>query len=107
MRIHTRPTVARVPIGMGGSKGIGDFDFSQLSADISAATTGTANIIKATETPYVIPGTNVIYNPSGAAVTTSAGTTATQIGTATQSWVLPAMLGGGVLLLVLLMGGRR
>lgn len=84
------------------------YDPSNLANILGSAANAATQVIRATEygpAPYVIPGTNVVYNPVTGGVTTGAGTLASQVGPS----MTPLIIGGVavVALLVILTSQRR
>jgi hypothetical protein len=97
-----------VPSGAATTSGQ-PLSLAQISALIST-TAGAANaVLKSTQSPYVLPGTNVIYNPATGQLANASyvGLTSGSLGLSlgSLSGMLPLLLIGGVILLVA--GGRK
>ena len=85
-----------------------------ISKIIAAATSGALNIFKQTQSPGLVPGTNLVFDPGtnrflpasgyGAGVSSIFGSASTNM----PAWLLPVGLGlAALLILPSLMGGRR
>jgi len=58
----------------------GSLSASQIAALISGGSSAAVNLLKSTQSPYLIPGTNIIANPGGTPIVgSSVGTTASQV----------------------------
>ena len=83
---------------------------AQISQIFTSASAAGINIFKATSSPSLIPGTNLVYNPATGqmANATYGGLTGSQISaisTSSLTAYLPMiLLGGGLLLVVMMMG---
>jgi len=87
---------------------------AQNAALLAAITQAGSKVLTATAQPYLIPGTNSIYNPATGAITTAAltagQTAAASVATtnALASSLMPiAMIGVAALVLMMMMGNRR
>jgi hypothetical protein len=79
---------------------------SQIASLIAAAGGAASTALRATQSPYLIPGTNILYNPgTGQIVGSPAGITGTQLAGGASLLMPAAVLGIG--LLVILSMGRR
>jgi hypothetical protein len=86
-------------------EGVGDFEWSDLSSLIAAGSSGAANIIKATQTPTVVPySQGVIFNPQTGQLATPTGVTAAN---AAGSITPIVIMGGLAVFAVLLMSRGR
>jgi len=74
---------------------------------ITAGATGTTAILQQVQKPYVIPGTNVIYNPANQGTATQAGVTAQNFGQGAAWGMTPLVLIAGIGLVVFLMMGKK
>lgn len=90
------------------TSGLG-FNWDALWGGVTAGGTAASQIIRSTQQPYMIPGSNVIYNPATGQALTQTGTTAQQFGAAAAqaaSGFTPTAIafgiGGLVLVLVIL-----
>ena len=118
--INSLPTGSTLPVSMlpsasqlatiatqGTATGLTAAQISQIFTSASAAG---INIFKATSSPSLIPGTNLVYNPATGQMenATYGGLTGSQISaisTSSLTAYLPMiLLGGGLLLVVMMMG---
>ena len=118
--INSLPTVSTLPVSMlpsasqlatiatqGTATGLTAAQISQIFTSASAAG---INIFKATSSPSLIPGTNLVYNPATGqmANATYGGLTGSQIGAIGTLDLTPyipmILIGGGLLLVVMMMG---
>jgi hypothetical protein len=85
----------------------------QIAQLISAAATSATSIYKGTQSPFLVPGTNVIYNPATGALSNGSGINLSSIlGTASVTGTTgisgtTVLLIGGLGLLGLMVMGRR
>lgn len=78
-------------------------NIAQIAAALGVAANAASSAYKSTQSPYVIPGTNVIANPGGTPVLgSSAGVTASQL----SSSLLPIMGIVAVVAFVLILGKK-
>ena len=88
-------------------------NISQLVGSLSAAAQAAVKTFNATQSPGLIPGTNLVYNPATGAVINQAGTTIGAAGQAAASVAsalsptLIAVLAVGLVAVIALSGGRR
>jgi hypothetical protein len=64
---------------------------AQLAALISSSGSAASSVIKATSSPYVIPGTNVLYNPATGQIVGASGLTSSTLD-ASLSGIMPLLL---------------
>ncbi len=86
---------------------------AQNAALLAAITSAGTKALNASATPYLIPGTNSVYNPATGAITTAAATpTAVAAAAALQTTALTsslmpiAMIGIAAVVLVMMMGKK-
>jgi hypothetical protein len=88
---------------------------TQILSAAAAVTGAGAQAYKSLQTPSLIPGTNLVYNPATGQISSATGLTAAGLLAASTTSSLatslssmgPVLLIGGALLLILMMGGRR
>lgn len=99
------PTPAQLAqvVQQGTSTGLTSTQIAQLFS--SAASAGLA-IFKATSTPSIIPGTNLVYNPATGQIASALGTTASQVTSAITN-LAPLLLLGVAGIVVLMMLSRK
>ena len=83
---------------------------AQITSIFSAAANAGVAVFKATSSPSIIPGTNLVYNPatgqvSSASGLTSSGLASVDIASQLTSMLPILLLGGGAILLVMMMSG--
>lgn len=90
-----------------GSGGGGGLTPTQINALINGATQTATGIYRATQSPSVVPGSNLVYNPATGQFLSASGTgVVTPFGTVSSSMLPLLLLGGGALLLALMAGKK-
>lgn len=93
---------SNVPIGAVNTSTGQPVTATQIAALIAQAAGGANAVYKSTQSPYVIPGTNVVYNPATGQYANAAGIAAAGLGTSLGG-MLPLLLIG----LVVVMLGKK
>jgi hypothetical protein len=92
-----------------GANASGSITPAQIAAIISSSGSAAASIIKSTASPYVIPGTSVVYNPATGQMSSSTGlsTTATAITSEISSFLPLILLAVGAMIVLPMLGGGK
>lgn len=94
---------SNVPLGAKNTSTGQPVTAAQVAKLIAQAAAGASAVYKSIQGPYVVPGTNVVYNPATGQYASASGV-ALQGGTLNLGGLLPLLLIGG---LVLVMSGGR
>ena len=100
--VDANGNILQGPTGSGAGSGL---SLSQILGSAATAATTAAKINQSLQSPSLIPGTSLVYNPATGQITNSLGTA--QALTSSLSSMLPLLLlAGGAFLLISMMGKR-
>lgn len=88
-----------------GANASGAMTPAQLASIISSSGAAASSILKSTQSPYVIPGTSVVYNPATGQMSSSTGLSAAS--TEITSMLPIILLAVGAMIILPMLGGKR